>query len=103
MAFGENALKYAVGGVGHNQVGYPTLETAGVLPSALRAEMAPDAGVDPDHDAFKRGATIDSLWRPPRGHLYLQPCSVGMDSHPPAVLAGPHVQTIVLGALPAGQ
>ena len=84
-------------------MGYRTLETAGVLPGASSAEMAPDAGVDPDHDAFKRGATTDPLWCPPRGHLYTQPCIVGVDSHPPAVLAGPHVQTIVRGVLPAGQ
>ena len=51
--------------VGHNRVGYPTLETAGVLPGALHAEMALDAGVDADHDAFKRGATVNPLQRPP--------------------------------------
>ena len=28
------------GSVGHNRVGYPTLETAGVLPGALHAKMA---------------------------------------------------------------
>ena len=51
--------------VGHNQVGYPTLETAGVLPGVLRAKMAPDTGTDADHDAFKMGATVNPLWCPP--------------------------------------
>ena len=74
-------------------MGHPTLETAGVLPGASRAEMAPDTGVDPDHDAFKSGATVNPLWHPPQGHSYPQPCIVGVDSRPPAVLAGPHVQT----------
>ena len=89
--------------VGHNRVGHPILETAGVLPSALHAEMAPDAGTDADHDAFKRGATINPLWRPPRGHSYLQPCDLGVDSCPPAILAGPYVKTTVWRVLPAGQ
>ena len=31
------------------------------------------------------------------------PCDMGVDSCPPAVLAGPHVKTIVRRALPAGQ
>ena len=89
--------------VGHNRVGYPTLETAGVLPGALCAEMAPDAGTDAGHDAFKRGATVNPLWHPPLGHSYPQPCYMGADSCPPAVLAGPHVKTIVWRVLPAGQ
>ena len=89
--------------IGHNRVGHPTLETAGVLPGALGAEMALDAGTDADHDAFKRGATVNPLWHPPRGHLYLQPCNMGVDSCPAAVLAGPHDKTIVRRALPAGQ
>ena len=64
--------------VGHNQVGYQTLETAGVLPGSLHAKMALDAGTDADHDAFKRGATVNPLWRPPRGHLYPQPCDMSV-------------------------
>ena len=96
-------LKVCRRSVGHNRVGYPTLETAGVLPSALRAEMAPDARTDADHDAFKRGATINPLWRPPQEHLYLQPCDMSVDSCPAAVLAGPHVKTVVWRVLPAGQ
>ena len=103
VAFGENALKYAAEVLATIEWVYPTLETTGVLPGALHAEMAPDTGVDADHDTFKRGATANPLWRPPRGHLYPQPCNMGMDSCPPAVLAGPHVQTIVQGVLPAGQ
>ena len=95
--WGEH-LEVRRGSVGHNRVGYPTLETAGVLPGALCAEMAPDAATDADHNAFKRGATINS-----RGHSYLQPCDMGVDSCPPAVLAGPHVKTIVQRVLPAGQ
>ena len=35
------------------------------FPVALHAEMAPDARVDADHDAFKRGATVNPLWCPP--------------------------------------
>ena len=89
--------------ISHNQVGYPALETAGVLPSSTSAEVALDAGVDADYNAFKRGATVNPLWHPPRGHSLPQPCLVGVDSRPPAVLAGPHVQTIVRRALPTGQ
>ena len=89
--------------IGHNRVGYPTLETAGVLPSALHAEMPLDAGTEADHNAFKRGATVHPLWHPPRGHPYLQPCDIGMDSCPPAVLAGPHDKVIVGRVHPAGQ
>ena len=58
-------LEVRCGSVGHNQVEYPTLETAGVLSGALHAEMAPDTGTDADHNAFKRGATINPLWCPP--------------------------------------
>ena len=100
--WGEH-LEVCCGNIGHNRVGHPTLETGGVLPGALRAEMALDAGTDADHDAFKRGATIDPLWHPPRGHPYPQPCDIGVDSCPPAVLAGPHDKTIVRRVLPAGQ
>ena len=96
-------LEVCRGSVGHNRVGHPTLETAGVLPSALHAEMAPDTGTDADHDAFNRGATINPLWHPSQGHLYPQPCDMGKNSCPPAVLAGPHDKTIVRRALPAGQ
>ena len=84
-------------------MGYPTLETAGVLPGALHAKMALDARIDADHDAFKRGATINPLWHPPRGHSYPQPLNMGVDNCPSVVLAGPHVQTIVRRALPADQ
>ena len=96
-------LEVCRGSVGHNQVGHPTLETAGVLLGALRAEMAPDARTDAEHDAFKSGATVNPLWCPPQGHLYPQPCDMGMDSCPPAVLAGPHDKTIVRRVLLAGQ
>ena len=89
--------------IGHDRVGYPALETAGVLPGASSAEVAPGTGVDADYDAFKRGATINPLWHPPQGHLHPNPCLVGMDSHPPAILAGPHVQTIVRRALSTSQ
>ena len=41
------------------------METAGVIPGVLHAEMALDAGTDADHDAFKSGATVNPLWCPP--------------------------------------
>ena len=53
------------GNIGHDRVRYPALETAGVLPGSSSAEVAPDAGVDADYNAFKRGATANPLWHPP--------------------------------------
>ena len=91
------------GNIGHDRVVYPALETTGVLSGASSAEVALDARVDADYDTFKRGATINPLWCPPRGHSHPQPCLVGVDSHPPAILAGPHVQTNVRRVLPTSQ
>ena len=65
MAFGRERLEVCCGGVGHNCVGDPALETPGILPSASGAKVAPHARIDPDYDAFKRGTTTDPPRCPP--------------------------------------
>ena len=45
-------------------MGLSALETAGVLPGAPSADVAQNAATDPDHDAFKWGATLDSPGHP---------------------------------------
>ena len=103
VAFGENALKYAA-------------EVLATIEWGTQHWKLQESFLVSPMPRWLRTLELIQTMMPLRGELllipsgahlkdipYLQPCIVGMDSHPPAVLAGPHDQTIVRGALPAGQ
>ena len=103
VAFGENALKYAAEVLATIEWGtqHWKLQESFPVPYVPRWLRTPElmqttTPLRGELLLIPSGAHLEDI-------LYPQPCDMGMDSCPPAVLAGPHVQTIVRRALPAGQ